>query len=168
MAKTAKMTKYCISNSQFEDDVYRETYWPKTEILRFGHARNDVFFELGEKHKQEWLNEIKEEFNIEAEDPHFVLYAPTFTANRIKLAEFGMEERLVDINRRMVALSREAAGGRAYVAGDLTMTGRQLKPMGTMEFEELVDVYREQVRFLENAGVDLLVAEAAGDGDHAR
>ena len=78
MAKTAKMTKYCISNSQFEDDVYRETYWPKTEILRFGHARNDVFFELGEKHKQEWLDEIKERFNIEAEDPHFVLYAPTF------------------------------------------------------------------------------------------
>ena len=74
-----------------------------------------------------------------------ILYAPTFTANRIKLDEFGLGERLVDINRKMVALSREAAAGAAFVAGDLTMTGQQLKPMGTMDLETLIDVYKDDV-----------------------
>ena len=53
-----------------------------------------------------------------------ILYAPTFTANRIKLEEYGLQDQLVEINRTMVRLSREAAGDRALVAGDLTMTGR--------------------------------------------
>ncbi len=88
-----------------------------------------------------------------------ILYAPTFTANRIKLAEFGLEDRLVAINRRMVALSREAAGDKAFVAGDLTMTGQQLYPLGEMLFEELVDVYKEQVKAILEEGVDLFVVE---------
>lgn len=88
-----------------------------------------------------------------------ILYAPTFTANRIKLAEYGMEDRLEELNRAMVRYSREAAGDRAFVAGDLTMTGRQLYPVGDLMFEELVDVYKEQVRAILKEGVDLFVIE---------
>lgn len=88
-----------------------------------------------------------------------ILYAPTFTANRIKLAEYGLEEHLVDMNTELVRLAKQAAGGKALVAGDITMTGRQLTPMGDMDFEELIDVYKEQIRVLDQAGVDLLVVE---------
>ena len=88
-----------------------------------------------------------------------VLYAPTFTSNRIKLQEFGLEEQIREINHKLVALSKRAADGKAWVAGDLTMTGQQLKPMGTMDFEELVDIYKEQITYLAEAGVDLLVVE---------
>jgi 5-methyltetrahydrofolate--homocysteine methyltransferase len=88
-----------------------------------------------------------------------IVYAPTFTANRIKLAEYQLEDRIEEINTRLVQLSKEAVGGRALVAGDLTMTGQQLKPMGSLEFEELVEVYKEQIRYLEAAGADLLVIE---------
>lgn len=88
-----------------------------------------------------------------------IVYAPTFTANRIKLKEYGLEGRIAQINHDLVTLSKEAACGRAYVAGDLTMTGEQLAPMGTLDFEELVDVYKEQIRYLEQAGADLLVIE---------
>lgn len=88
-----------------------------------------------------------------------VLYAPTFTSNRIKLQEFGLENQIREINHRLVALSKRAANGKAWVVGDLTMTGQQLKPMGTMDFEELVDVYKEQITYLAEAGVDLLVVE---------
>lgn len=88
-----------------------------------------------------------------------ILYAPTFTANRIKLAEYGLEGEIADINHRLVGLSREAARGKALVAGDLTMTGRQLAPMGNLDFEELVCVYKEQVRLIAEAGADLLVVE---------
>lgn len=88
-----------------------------------------------------------------------ILYAPTFTANRIKLAEYDMEDRLEELNRAMVRYSREAAGERAFVAGDLTMTGRQLYPVGDLMFEDLVDVYKEQVRAILKEGVDLFVIE---------
>lgn len=88
-----------------------------------------------------------------------ILYAPTFTANRIKLAEYDMEDRLEELNRAMVRYSREAAGDRVFVAGDLTMTGRQLYPVGDLMFEDLVDVYKEQVRAILKEGVDLFVIE---------
>ncbi len=88
-----------------------------------------------------------------------IVYAPTFTANRIKLKEYGLEEQVAQMNRDLVALSKEAVGERACVAGDLTMTGEQLSPVGTLDFEELVDVYKEQIRYLSEAGVDLLVIE---------
>ena len=88
-----------------------------------------------------------------------ILYAPTFTANRIKLEEYGLEEHLAEMNERLVALSKRAAGGRALVAGDLTMTGKQLFPMGDMDFEELVTIYKEQAAAILKAGADLFVVE---------
>ncbi len=88
-----------------------------------------------------------------------IVYAPTFTANRIKLKEYGLEGQIEEINRDLVGISREAVGGKAYIAGDLTMTGEQLSPMGKLDFEELVEVYKEQIRYLVEAGVDLLVIE---------
>ena len=78
-----------------------------------------------------------------------IVYAPTFTGNRIKLEEYGLQDRLVEINTTLVKLSKQAVDGKALVAGDMTMTGQQLFPMGELMFEELVDVYKEQ----------------AGDGD---
>lgn len=88
-----------------------------------------------------------------------VLYAPTFTSNRVKLQEFGLENQIREMNHKLVALSKRAADGKAYVAGDLTMTGLQLKPIGNLDFEELVDIYKEQITYLVEAGVDLLVVE---------
>ena len=88
-----------------------------------------------------------------------ILYAPTFSANRIKLKEYGLEEQIREMNHELVAVSKEAAGGKALVAGDLTMTGEQLAPMGKMDFEELISIYKEQIGYLVEAGVDLLVVE---------
>ncbi|MCH5337148.1 MAG: homocysteine S-methyltransferase family protein [Acetatifactor sp.] len=92
-----------------------------------------------------------------------ILYAPTFTANRIKLGEYGLENRMEQMIEDLVAISREAAASAkdrvVYVAGDLTMTGEQLRPMGNMELEILIDIYKEQIKALEKAGVDLLVVE---------
>ncbi len=88
-----------------------------------------------------------------------ILYAPTFTANRIKLEEYGLEDQLEELNAKMVRISKEAAGDNAYVAGDLTMTGQQLYPIGELRFEELVDIYKEQVKAILKEGVDLFVVE---------
>lgn len=88
-----------------------------------------------------------------------IIYAPTFTTNRVKLAEYGLQEKQELMINRLVGLSQKAADGRALVAGDITMTGRQLKPIGDMELEELIDVYKEQISYMIKAGVDLLVVE---------
>ena len=88
-----------------------------------------------------------------------ILFAPTFTANRIKLEEYGLADDLVKMNQDLVALSKEAASGKALVAGDLTMTGQQLYPIGELMFEDLVDVYREQAQVIYEAGADLFVVE---------
>ena len=59
-----------------------------------------------------------------------IIYAPTFTANRIKLDEYGLADNIIEINTELVKLSKEAAANKALVAGDITMTGQQLKPFG--------------------------------------
>lgn len=108
---------------------------------------------LGHK---EVLLALQKEF---AEAGSHVIYAPTFSANAVKLREYGLEDRIGQMNQELVAISKEAAGGKCLVAGDLTMTGEQLAPMGTMDFEELVNIYKEQIGYLVNAGADLLVVE---------
>ena len=88
-----------------------------------------------------------------------IVYAPTFSANRIGLGMHGLESRLQEINAGLVALSKRAADGRALVAGDITTTGKVLEPQGDMTYQQLLDVYKEQVQALAEAGADLIVAE---------
>lgn len=88
-----------------------------------------------------------------------IVYAPTFTGNRIKLEEYDLADDLEEINTTLVKLSKEAVGDKALVAGDMTMTGRQLFPLGDLMFDELVEVYKEQASVLASAGADLFVVE---------
>ena len=87
------------------------------------------------------------------------LYSPTFSGNRVKFKEFGLYDRIEEIIETLVSLSKEASKGKALICGDLTMTGEQLKPMGNMDFEELIDIYKEQIKYMVAAGVDILVVE---------
>lgn len=76
-ARTGKLTTQIISNSSFEDGVFRETFWKETPILKYGHARNDIFFPQSEQLR----NYLKQRFckdNGLSEDTKFALYAPTF------------------------------------------------------------------------------------------
>lgn len=88
-----------------------------------------------------------------------IIYTPTFGANRVKLEANGIFNRVEEYNMRLAALSKEAAAGRALVAGDIAPTGLFLAPLGTASFAELVNIYTEQAAALEKAGVDLFVIE---------
>ncbi|MBO5617700.1 MAG: homocysteine S-methyltransferase family protein [Pseudobutyrivibrio sp.] len=88
-----------------------------------------------------------------------IVLAPTFTASRIKLAEYGLEDNLVEMNRQLVRLTRSVAGDNGLVAADISMTGKQLFPLGDLMFEDLVDCYKEQVAAILEEGVDLFVVE---------
>ncbi|HWS41860.1 MAG TPA: homocysteine S-methyltransferase family protein [Pseudoflavonifractor sp.] len=88
-----------------------------------------------------------------------VLTAPTFGASPAALERFGLAGETAEYNARLVALSREAAGGKALVAGDLAPCGIALAPAGEFSFEEIVDNYKAQVRAIQEAGVDLYIVE---------
>lgn len=105
---------------------------------------------------EEALIRLQEEYVKAGTD---ILYAPTFSGNREKLKEYGLSDRTEEINKRLVAISKKAAKDRALVAGDMTMTGVALEPVGPMKLEELIDIYKEQARCLFEAGVDLFVVE---------
>lgn len=97
-----------------------------------------------------------------------IVYTCTFGGNRAKLEEFGLGNRTVEINRRLAQLSKEAASGSCLVAGDLASTGRFIKPLGDMPFEECVNIYKAQVQGLLEGGVDLFVVETMLDIQEAR
>ena len=75
-AREGKMTDYIISNSTFEDEIYREDFWKKTPIWQFGHPRNDIFFKSPDK--IELIRyKICTKYKIPF-DARICLYAPTF------------------------------------------------------------------------------------------
>ena len=96
-----------------------------------------------------------------------ILCTPTFSANRLSLRNFGLEERVRELNVRLAALTREAAGGKALVAGDLSTLGRPLEPVGDLPYSEAYDIYREHMEALAEAGVDLFALETLMGADEA-
>ena len=94
----------------------------------------------------------------------------TFTigANAHKLSEFSLRDQVRRINAELAALSVKAAGSRAFVGGDVSSTGSFLAPLGDLEFEQVVDIYKEQIRALAEGGVDFIVIETMIDIQETR
>ncbi|MGP6188939.1 MAG: methionine synthase [Vulcanimicrobiaceae bacterium] len=102
-----------------------------------------------------------------------VLETDSFTASRLKLAEYGLGERTAEINRSAAEIAREAADRFAsseqprFVAGSLGPTGMLISSsdpsLSKITFDELADLYGEQARHLVEGGVDLLLIETAQD-----
>lgn len=91
------------------------------------------------------------------------LYTFTMGANAYKLAEFSLSGDVYRINKALAELSVEVAGERAFVGGDLSSTGSFLAPLGDLAFEQVVDIYKEQIRALVDGGVDFIIIETMID-----
>lgn len=87
-----------------------------------------------------------------------IVCAPTFGANAVSLAMYGLEARMEELNHALVKLSRAAVGARALVAGDITTTGKRIDG-GEISYDDLFDVYRRQTQAQLEAGVDLFIVE---------
>ena len=79
------MTDYWISNSNFEDNVYKEAFWDVKNIMQFGHPRNDIFF----KDNHDIILKVKKIYNI-PENKNILLYAPTFREDE-KLSHYNLD-----------------------------------------------------------------------------
>ena len=88
-----------------------------------------------------------------------IIYAPTFGGNRINLTMHGLEDQIEQINHTLAGYSKEIAPEGVFVAGDITTTGKMMAPAGDMTYEKAFEVYQEQIGYLRDAGVDLIVAE---------
>jgi len=96
-----------------------------------------------------------------------IILAPTFGANRLKLGEYGLGAEVFELNRRLAALARHAVGSK-LVAGDISMTGEYVRPIGDLDFEDAVDIFKEQIRGLVAGGVDLLFIETMTELNETR
>jgi methionine synthase I (cobalamin-dependent)/5,10-methylenetetrahydrofolate reductase len=95
-----------------------------------------------------------------------MIYTNTFSANRYKLSEFGLENKVEEINRAGVELARRVVAASfkdVWIAGDIGPLGVRLAPYGRVRAEEARSAFSEQITALCEAGVDLLVMETFGD-----
>ena len=122
-----------------------------------------------------FINQCYDELNLKApdlvRDVHAayakagaeVLETNTFGASRIKLAQYGLEAQVADINRAAARIAREVAGDDHLVAGAVGPLGVRIEPYGPTSVEEAYEAFREQLQALDEAGVDLFLLETFGD-----
>ena len=92
-----------------------------------------------------------------------ILIANSFGGNRAKLAHYGLETAVDELNRRAVDLARKAAGDQTFVGACVGPTGRFVEPVGDATFAEMVDIFAEQISALADAGADLISFETCLD-----
>ncbi|MEZ5403008.1 MAG: methionine synthase [Bryobacteraceae bacterium] len=98
-----------------------------------------------------------------------IIETDTFNATRVALADFGLEDRIAEINQAATALARRLADEYStpekprFVAGSIGPTTKAISLTGGVTFAELCDSYYDQCKALWEAGADILVFETCND-----
>ena len=85
-----------------------------------------------------------------------IIVTNTFGGSRTKLAHYGLEKSVTEINARAVELARAAAGADRFVAASIGPTGRFLEPVGDAGFDEMGAIFAEQASAFAAAGHGML------------
>ncbi len=90
-----------------------------------------------------------------------VIVANTFGGTRSKLEHYGLQQQVYEINARGMELARKALtdANQDFAAGSIGPTGRFIEPVGDAGFDEMVEIFGEQVRGLVAGGADVLSCE---------
>jgi homocysteine S-methyltransferase len=91
-----------------------------------------------------------------------VIETNTFGANRFKLAPFGLEGKVSEINVKGAQLAKKSSQGKALVAGSVGPLGVEIEPLGRLSYDEAKDAFKEQVKGLIDGGADLIILETFG------
>lgn len=87
----------------------------------------------------------------------------TFGANRIKLAHFGLEKKVQEINIASARLARKSLPPPTWIAGVIGPTGKLVEPLGDLLFDQAYEVFREQALALAQGGADCILLETFSD-----
>jgi methionine synthase I (cobalamin-dependent)/5,10-methylenetetrahydrofolate reductase len=90
----------------------------------------------------------------------------TFGANRFKLSKHGLQDDVIEINRKGVELAKLIVSSSfkdVLIAGDVGPLGVRIAPFGRVQPEQARAAFAEQIRALTEAGADLIVIETFSD-----
>lgn len=135
-----------------------------TEIYRRGIFLNACYDELCRK-KPDLVTEIHESYRAAGAE---VLETNSFGASRPRLAGFGLDEAVREINKAAAELARAVAGDELFVAGSIGPLGIRLEPLGPTSRDEARAFFAEQAEALAAGGADLFVLETFSDLNEIR
>ncbi len=92
-----------------------------------------------------------------------IILTNTSGAIRPILKKYGASRDLEAINIKGVEIARQASENHVYIGGKIESAGINIEPFGSMEFDEAVEIYNEQIRALLKAGIDLLFIDSMTD-----
>ena len=97
-----------------------------------------------------------------------ILKTNTFGANRLKFnknsGEYALEEILISaIDNAKKAIEKVNCNEKKYIALDIGPTGKLLKPLGQLGFEESISIFKEIIKIGSENGVDLVLIETMND-----
>ncbi len=129
-------------------------------MLQAGGLKPGACPELMNIEKPEIVRDIHEAYIRAGAD---IIETNTFGASKLKLAHYGLSDRMEELNTAAVKIAKAAAQGRAKIAGSMGPTGRFIKPLGDLDFEEAYQGFYEQADALAKAGADMIIIETCID-----
>ena len=156
--------------SQMPDNALLDRLMDPDRVIIFDGAMGTMLYARGI-----YINQSYDELNVKApelvRDVHAeyvaagaeVLETNTFGANRLKLEQYALADRVREINRAGAELARVAAGEGVLVAGAVGPLGIRLEPFGPTSLGEARAVFREQMEGLVEGGANLFLLETFSD-----
>lgn len=114
-------TDYCLTNCEFEEELFRSTFWKNAEMLPYGHPRNDILFKSETAEVKQLVSDIRKRYRLGNED-RVLLYAPTFREEQnTSLYELPYDEVVKALEKRF--------GGKWVIMVRFHFMDRKLKSL---------------------------------------
>ena len=145
LKQTGQMTTYCLSNSILENNSFRDTYWPHTPILDYGHARNDLFFDNNRAKRTEIRNRFLKDYGL-TEDTKFIMYAPTFRDNHdVSVYDIDFERVLSSVTKRfggkwMILLRYHPSMAKLRATKNIAHTLRNIPHLDVTDYQDMQEL----------------------------
>jgi 5-methyltetrahydrofolate--homocysteine methyltransferase len=92
-----------------------------------------------------------------------IIETNTFGANRVKLADYGLDKKVKEINVAAAQLAKKVIGQKGFVCGSIGPLGKMIEPLGEITFDQAYEAFAEQAKALADGGADVISLETISD-----